>query len=82
MTGFDASLLKLDWRFPEVIVKDTTYPVEVTLTDVWGNPIRTLYDEDNEDNPAFLIEGEGSIQVNGTDDFRKNTNSNGQFTFL
>jgi hypothetical protein len=81
-TGFDASLLKLSWTLPEVIVKDTTYPVVVTLTDVWGNPIRTLYDEDNEDNAAFLIEGEGSLQVNGTDEIRKNTNSNGQFTFF
>jgi hypothetical protein len=74
---------KLSWTLPTTIVKDTTYSVTATLTDVWGNPIRTLWDEDEaEDVPAFVIAGEGALLVNGTDEIRRNTNADGQMTFF
>ena len=69
--------LKFSWVLPATIVKDTTYSVAATLTDVWGNPIRTL---DTTGDVNFY--GEGALQVNGEADVDRNFNVNGQATFF
>jgi hypothetical protein len=69
--------LKFSWALPATIVKDTTYSVAASLTDVWGNPIRTL-----DTTGALDVTAEGALQVNGTDSITRNFSASGQSTFF
>jgi hypothetical protein len=69
--------LKLSWNLPTVIVKNTTYSVKATLTDVWGNPLRS-YDPSNYAHVEF--EAAGSLEVNGEDSVAKEFNAAGETT--
>jgi hypothetical protein len=75
--SISAANLKFSWALPATIVKDTTYSVVATLTDVWGNPIRTL-----DATGDVYIYGEGALQVNGEADINRNFNASGQSTFF
>ena len=74
----DVDNLKLSWTLPANIVKDTTYSVVATLTDVWGNPVRTVADADGED--TILFTADGALQVNGKDSVAKEFSSTGSTT--
>jgi hypothetical protein len=76
-TSISAANLKFSWVLPATIVKDTTYSVTATLTDVWGNPIRTL-----DTAGDMLVYGEGSLLVNGEGEINRNFNVNGTSTFF
>ena len=71
--------LKLSWVLPTPVVKDTTYLVTVKLTDVWGNPVRTVSQE--VDGPALGGAAEGSLRVNGVETVNRNFSATGEATF-
>jgi len=57
--GVGAKNLAFSWDLPATLVKNTTYVLTATLTDKWGNPVRTF------DDSSVTFTGNGSIQVNG-----------------
>lgn len=74
----DVDNLKLSWTLPANIVKDTTYSVVTTLTDVWGNPVRTK--APTADDSTVLFTAEGALQVNGVSSVGKEFSSTGTVT--
>jgi trimeric autotransporter adhesin len=83
----DGTNVKFSLNLPANMVKNVTYSVTATLTDVWGNPIQTVYSEDEyEDSgdrvPAVTIEASGSLTVNGVQSITRNANSSGEITFF
>ena len=83
-SGIQAEDMKLTWSLPETFVKNTTYAVQVSLTDVYGNPIRTFKTEaqagDDYGVNALTIAGEGSLQVNGVAEVERNFGLTGAAT--
>jgi hypothetical protein len=75
--NLSAQNLKLSWTLPTVVVKNTTYSVKATLTDVWGNPLRS-WEPSNYSHVDFSAAG--ALQVNGEDSVAKEFNAAGEVT--
>jgi hypothetical protein len=82
-TTIDAKNLKFSWALPANIVKNTTYSVVATLTDVWGNPLNTAKIATGtgfQNTDALSVAADGSLQVNGVATVARNFNNAGQAT--
>ena len=84
-TSIDAKNLKFNWTLPANLVKNTTYSVALTLTDVWGNPLQTLKTNTNNGGTAvnldaLTVSADGSLQVNGVAQVVRNFNATGTAT--
>jgi len=83
--AIDSGNLQFAWNLPANIVKNTTYSVGVTLTDVWGNALNTLKTSVNAggtavNTDALTVSADGSLQVNGVATVARNFNNVGQAT--
>jgi len=83
--AIDSGNLQFAWNIPANIVKNTTYSVGVTLTDVWGNALNTLKTSVNAggtavNTDALTVSADGSLQVNGVATVARNFNNVGQAT--
>jgi hypothetical protein len=78
-----AANLKFSWELPSFLVKNTTYSVAASLTDVWGNPLQTIKQATGagfQNLDALTVSADGSLQVNGVASVARNFNNNGQAT--
>ncbi|PWL21093.1 MAG: hypothetical protein DCO81_05810 [Candidatus Aquiluna sp. XM-24bin5] len=66
-----AADLVLSWNLAEVVMYNTTYRVDATVTDVWGNAIP---------NAEVTFAGEAAAQFNSAASVAKNTNASGVAT--
>ena len=66
-----AADLLLSWNLAEVVMYNTTYRVDATVTDVWGNAIP---------NAEVTFAGEAAAQFNSAASVAKDTNASGVAT--
>jgi len=66
-----AANLLFSWTLPSAVAVNTTYRVDATVTDVWGNPIA---------NATVTFAGEAAAQFNSDASVDKTTNAKGVAT--
>ena len=69
--SISASDLLLSWNLPETVMYNTTYRVDATVTDVWGNPI---------EGAEVTFAGEAAAEFNSKASVAKNTSAKGVAT--
>ena len=69
--NMSAANLVFSWNLPSAVAVNTTYRVDATVTDVWGNPVP---------NATVTFAGEAAAQFNSDASVDKTTNAKGVAT--